>query len=127
MLEYITSEEYVELLGNDIPSDFTKLVIDASYYINQKTFGRITDNIPDEVKYVCALLVELESAHEELLNKIAGLKSQNIEGWSESYSTPEEIEKDFSNKKEEILKQYLSDVLDSNGTPLLYIGAETIG
>ena len=127
MLEYITSTEYKELLGVDAPSDFTKLVIDASYYINQKTFGRLTGEIPEEVKYACALIVELESEHETLLSKIAGLKSQNIEGWSETYSTPEELEQDFENKKLNILNQYLNGLVDENGTPLLFVGVDTIG
>ena len=42
MLKYITEEDYKKLLGkNSIPNDFNNLVIEASTYINHKTFGRI--------------------------------------------------------------------------------------
>ena len=42
MLKYIEQEEYIELLGADsIPDNFNRLVIEASSYINIRTFGRI--------------------------------------------------------------------------------------
>jgi len=44
MLQYITDTEYRKLLGVlDIPNNFNKLVIEASNYINQRTFGRIKE------------------------------------------------------------------------------------
>ena len=45
MLKYITEDEYKKLLGADsIPDNFDNLVIEASNYINYKTFGRIDEN-----------------------------------------------------------------------------------
>lgn len=126
MLKYITDQEYIELLdaeSESIPNNFNKLVIEASNYINQQTFGRIVENnIPEQVKYVTCLIVDLINEQETKLNEIGNLKSQNIEGWSESYSTPEEIKTDYEDKKEKVLQQYLWNVIGNDGNPLLYRG-----
>jgi hypothetical protein len=124
MLKYINNKEYLELLGNgSIPDNFDNLVIQASNYINYQTQGRInSNNVPEQVKYVTCLLVNLINEEETKLNEIGNLKSQNIEGWSETYTTPEEIKADYSNKKYSILRTYLWDVIGTDGNPLLYCG-----
>ena len=124
MLKYITETEYKELLGKDsIPNDFNNLVIEASNYINYKTFGRIDENnIPEQVKYVTCLIINLQDEENTKLSEIGNLKSQNIEGWSESYATPEEIAADYEDKKYSTLKQYLWNVIGTDGNPLLYCG-----
>ena len=122
MLEYITEGEYKELLGaTSVPSNFKNLNIQASNYINYKTFGRVDkDNVPEQVQYVTCLIIDLIDEQNTKLSEIGNLKSQNIEGWSESYSTPEEIKADYEDKKYSILKQYLWDVIGTDGNPLLY-------
>ena len=125
MLKYIEDkEEYMETLGTkNVPDDFDNLNIKASNYINYKTFGRIDKNdIPEQVKYVTCLIINLLDEENTKLNEIGNLKSQNIEGWSESYSTPEEIKSDYENKKQNVLKQYLWNVIGTDGNPLLYCG-----
>ena len=124
MLKYITEEEYKELLGkNSIPGNFNNLNIEASNYINYKTFGRIDkNNIPEQVKYATCLIINLQDEENTKLSEIGNLKSQNIEGWSETYSTPEEIKTDCEDKKYSILKQYLWDIIGTDGNPLLYCG-----
>ena len=124
MLKYITEEEYKELLGKDsIPNDFDNLVIQASNYINYRTFGRIDENnVPEQVKYVTCLIIDLIAEENDKLSKIGNLKSQNIEGWSESYSTPEEIKTDYEDKKQKVLNKYLWNVIGTDGNPLLYCG-----
>ena len=125
MLKYITEEEYKELLGKDsIPNDFNNLVIQASNYIDYKTFGRIDENnIPEQVKYVTCLIINLQEEENTKLSEIGNLKSQNIEGWSESYSTPEEIKSDYEDKKQKVINQYLWNVIGVDGNPLHYCGA----
>ena len=90
MLKYVTADEYKELLGkNSIPDNFDNLNIQASNYINYKTFKRIDEsNIPEQVKYVTCLIINLQDEENTKLYEIGNLKSQNIEGWSETYSTP---------------------------------------
>nr|DAG56071.1 MAG TPA: Head Tail Connector Protein [Caudoviricetes sp.] len=124
MLKYITDEEYVELLGSEsIPDNFENLVIKASNYINYNTHGRIDkNNIPEQVKYVTCLIIDLINEEETKISEIGSLKSQNIEGWSESYATPEEIKADYNNKKQSALKEYLWDEIGTDGLPLLYSG-----
>ena len=124
MLEFIDDSEYIELSGADsIPDNFNKLVIEASSYINHKTFGRIDlSNIPEAVKYATCLIIDLLNKEETQLNEIGNLKSQNIEGWSESFATPEEIKKDYETQKYDVLKTYLWNVLGVDGNPLLYSG-----
>lgn len=124
MLKYITEKEYKELLGAEsIPDNFNNLVIEASNYINYKTFGRIDENnIPEQVKYVTCLIIDLINEENTKLSEIGNLKSQNIEGWSESYSTPEEIKTDYEDKKYSTLNQYLWNVIGIDGNPLLYSG-----
>lgn len=124
MLKYINNKEYLELLGNgSIPDNFDNLVIQASNYINYQTRGRINlNNVPEQVKYVTCLLVNLINEEETKLNEIGNLKSQNIEGWSETYTTPEEIKADYSKKKYSALRTYLWDVIGTDGNPLLYCG-----
>lgn len=124
MLKYINQEEYKELLGTEnVPNNFNKLVIEASNYINHNTFGRINkNNIPEQVKYVTCLIVDLIKEQEDKISEIGTLKSQEIEGWKESYSTPEEINKDYNNKKYAILQTYLWNVIGTDGNLLLYCG-----
>lgn len=124
MLEYITEEEYKELLGKEvIPENFKKLVIQASSYINHETFGRIDKNdIPEQVKYATCLIIENLEEQDTKLSEIQNLKSENIEGWSKTYATPQEIKANYSNKMSEILSNYLWDVIGKDGKPLLYRG-----
>lgn len=125
MLRYIKDEdEYLKTLEKqDVPNDFNNLNIKASNYINYNTHGRIDINdIPEQVKYVTCLIIDLINEEEAKLSQIGNLKSQNIEGWSESYSTPEEIKADYEDKKYSTLKQYLWEVIGTDGNPLPYCG-----
>ena len=125
MLTYLKDEEeYKEQLGTDnVPNDFKNLNIKASSYINFNTHGRIDINdIPEQVKYTTCLIINLINEEDTKLNEIGNLKSQNIEGWSESYSTPEEIKKDYEDKKYSTLEEQLWNVIGSDGNPLLHCG-----
>ncbi len=124
MLQYIDTIEYQKLLGTDnVPNKFNKLVIEASNYINRKTVGRIDkNNIPEEVKYVTCLIIDLLDEQNTKISEIGNLKSQNIEGWEENYVTPEEIKKEYENKMYETLSTYLWNIIGIDGKPLLYCG-----
>ena len=124
MLEYITREEDIRLLSAEsIPNNLKKLIIEASNYINYRTFGRIDENnVSEQVKYVTCLIVNLINEQETKISEIGNLTRQDIEGWSESYAKPEEIRKDYEEKKHSVLKQYLFDEIGKDGLPLLYCG-----
>lgn len=124
MLEYITREDYIRLLSAEsIPNNLKQLIIEASNYINYKTFGKIDENnVSEQVKYVTCLIVNLINEQETKISEIGNLTRQDIEGWSESYAKPEEIRKDYEEKKHSVLKQYLFDEIGKDGLPLLYCG-----
>ena len=126
MLTYLKDEEeYKKILGIDnVPKDFKNLNIEASNYINYKTFGRIDkNNVPEEVQYATCLIINLIAEENTKLSEIGNLKSQNIEGWGESYSTPEEIKSDYEDKKQKVINKYLWNVIGIDGNPLPYCGA----
>ncbi|MCI9015737.1 MAG: hypothetical protein HFJ53_01005 [Clostridia bacterium] len=124
MLKYINQEEYKKLLGTEnVPNNFNKLVIEASEYINHNTFGRIDkNNIPEQVKYVTCLIIDLIKEQGDKIDIVGNLKSQEIEGWKETYSAPEEIKKNYDSKKHSILQTYLWNVIGTDGNSLLYCG-----
>ena len=107
MLTFITDREYEELLDADsIPDNFNQLNIEASSYIEQMTSGRISkSNIPEQVKYATCLMINLLQEENTKLIEIGNLSSQNIEGWSETYLSPEETKKNYENQKQSILEQ----------------------
>lgn len=124
MLKYINETEYKNLLGTEnVPDSFNKLVIEASNYINHRTFGRIDiKDIPEQVKYVTCLIIDLINKAENKKEKMGNLKSQNIEGWQETYMEPEEIDKKLEVDKENTIKTYLWRVVGKDEKPLLYCG-----
>ena len=124
MLKYITSDEYKSILAvSSVPDNIEQLIIKASNYIYNKTFERINENnISDKVKYVTCLIVDLINEEETKISEISYLKSENVEGWSQSYMTPEEIKADYENKKYNILKEYLAFEIGIDGNYLLYCG-----
>lgn len=123
MLEYVTQDEYLELLEKSVPNNFKILVKEASSYINHKTFGRInTNSIPEEVKFATCLIIDKLEEKENKLIEIQNLKSESIEGWSKTYATPEEIKSDYDEEMYEILRKYLWNIIGNDGKPLLYIG-----
>lgn len=124
MLKYVTIEEYKKLLGvESIPNNFNNLVIEASNYINHRTFGRIDkNNIPKEVKYVTCLIIDLINEQNTKISQIGTLKSQEIEGWKESYATPNDIKRQYEGKMKSTINTYLWDVIGIDGNPLLYCG-----
>lgn len=129
MLTFITDNEYIELLDADsIPDNFNQLNIEASSYIEKMTYGRINkSNIPEQVKYATCLMINLLQEESEKIKETSNLSSQNIEGWSETYLSPEETKKNYENQKQGILNTYLWNVAGIDGTPLLYKGVDVIG
>lgn len=124
MKTYINERYYTDTYKGNIPeAKLNKLIIEASSYIKKHTFDRISiKNIPDEVKWATCLIIDKSYEAEEDKKKMGNLKSQNIEGWSETYKTDEEIEKDLEKGKLKILEEYLSDIIGVDGNLLLYSG-----
>lgn len=124
MLKYITKDEYVDLLdAESIPNNLENLIIEASNFIDYHTRKRIDKNNPSEqIKYVTCLLVNLIDEEKAKINEIGNLQAENVEGWSKTYTTPEEVKEDYKSRKIDILKKYLTYEIGIDGLPLLYIG-----
>ena len=129
MLTFVTDGEFIELLDADsIPDNFNQLNIEASSYIEKMTYGRINkSNIPEQVKYATCLMINLLQEESEKIIETGNLSSQNIEGWSETYLSPEEVKKNYDNQKQSILTTHLWNVAGIDGTPLLYKGVDVVG
>jgi hypothetical protein len=93
---------------------FNRLAIIASAKIKANTFGRIDEsNIPNEVKLcTCNIADTLKE-----LEKSDGKTNESVGSWSIAYDT--EANKVRINN---IMKDYLTDLVDSEDTPLLYRG-----
>ena len=103
-------------MGGKVPeSQFKSLSIEATSYIKRNTFNRIdVENIPNEVKLcVCSLIEKMSK-----IEKQVGKKSETVGSWSATYFENAE----WSNELYNILLNYLSELKDSKGTPVLFRG-----
>ena len=96
-------------------SKFKNLSIEATMYIRRNTSNRIDiENVPNEVKLcVCALVEKMNK-----IEKQVGKKSETVGSWSVTYLGNAE----WSNELYNILLNYLSEVKDAEGTPVLFRG-----
>ena len=124
MKTYIDESYYIDKYKGEIPkTELEKLIIEASSYIKIQTSDRVNiKNIPEEVKRATCLIIDKIYGAEQAKKEMGNLKSQNIEGWSETYKTDEEINVELEKDKYKILSTYLSDIIGSDGNLLLYRG-----
>ena len=109
----------------DMP--FKILEFNARQQIDKYTLGRLKelDTQNQEVKLCIYKLIDVINGY--ALNEAvkSGVASENIDGYSISYSTPT---KDFNEAKNneirDIVKTYLVDCKLENGTPYMYVGAD---
>lgn len=113
---YITNQE-----DRGVPdSELKRLIIEASMYIRRQTMDRISiNNIPEEVKRATCLIINKIYEFEKKKDEIGTLKSQNIEGWSETYQDIALLKEELENDKMEILENYLSEIIGNDGNLLL--------
>ena len=123
--QYLSYEEYQALGGTLDLTPFNLLEYNARKRIDEKTFGRLTNltNIPQEVKLcVFELINVLESYTTTSENK--GVSSENIDGYSISYTTPNKSITEAKNSElDDIITNYLANITIDN-IPVLYRGAD---
>ena len=115
-MRYCEYEFYRDDYKGAMPESlFNRLSIIASAKIKASTFSRIDEaSIPVEVKYcACTIADQLKE-----MQKSDGKKSESVGSWSVNYEDSEIGKK----KLNDIMKDYLSESTDINGTPLLYRG-----
>lgn len=124
MKTYIDKTYYFSIYKGGVPeSKLDKLIIEASSYVKKHTSDRVSiKDTPDEVKRATCLIIDKIYDAEKKKDEMGNLKSQNIEGWSETYKTDEEIDSNLEKEKAEILNTYLSDLIGIDGNLLLYRG-----
>ena len=94
--QYLTYSEYQELGGTLEQSPFNLLELEARNMIDLRTQNRLVgeESIPDKVKLCEFNLIEKLSAYEselEAITKNGGISSENIDGYSVSYTSSAQL------------------------------------
>lgn len=117
MRAYLTYEEYTKKGGSLDASSFNRHMYRATMIINQTTFNRITEKVIEDVENKNKIenltfeLVEFYGNNRDYItSKSAGVVS-------ESY----DISK-LTNFADDLIEEFLGDVLDEKGTKLTYLG-----
>lgn len=120
---YLTYTEYKEIGGILEETAFNRNIDRACGVIDNATHNRIERmaEVPQKVKPLCRDL--LEYLVENNSTKIITSKSQSAGGVSESESYATKTADDVYGDIQNMIYDYLLNVTDDNGTPLLYRGA----
>lgn len=128
--QYLTYQEYHDLGGTlqENPS-FNLLEFEARRIIDVRTFNRLKDstNIPNEVKLCVFDLINSLDSFSKSINGTASngnVASENIDGYSVSYVTSNQIKEIVESRNKElgnIVSTYLLGVV-YNGEHLMYCG-----
>lgn len=127
--QYLTYAEYRELGGTLGQTPFNLLEFEARKQIDIKTFNRLkeSEEIPQEVKLCEYNLINsinkfITATNSAIIN--GNIKSENIDGYSVSYTSSSEISNIVKSKNDEIediIRTYLS-YLVVNGEHIMYCG-----
>lgn len=120
---YLTYEEYSNIGGICDLTAFNRNIDRACGVIDNATHNRIVcmKEVPQKVKPLCRDL--LEYLVENNSTKIITSKSQSAGGVSESESYATKTADDVYGDIQNMIYDYLLNVTDDKGTPLLYRGA----
>lgn len=120
---YLTYTEYKEIGGILEETAFNRNIDRACGVIDNATHNRIVcmKEVPQKVKPLCRDL--LEYLVENNTVKIVTSRSQSAGGVSESESYATKTADDVYGDIQNMIYDYLLNVTDDNGTPLLYRGA----
>lgn len=125
--QYLTYAEYMELEGTLKEVPFDELEFECRKIIDSRTQNRLhfTDEIPDEVK-MCEfkMINSIVSYNETKEQAQSSVKSENIDGYSVTYLTSNEIQQLIKNQiadMQELISTYLFGVIVNN-EHILYCG-----
>lgn len=120
---YLSFEEYQELGGTLEEAPFNILEFEARKKIDQYTFGRLKELTKQiqEVRMCSYKIINLLNEYSAFENK--GISSENIDGYSVSYSANgESTSKSKIEGIRSIIRTYLAECYLDDGTPYLYTG-----
>ena len=127
--QYLTYTEYQELGGTLKELPFNLIEYECRKIIDERTLKRLQyciDNekpIPDEVKMCEFLMINKVDNYQKSLQKNeTGISSENIDGYSISYSTNiSEIMKSKNEEFNDMISTYLFGVIINN-EHIIYLG-----
>lgn len=122
--QYLTYSEYTGLGGTLAQTPFNLLEFEARKLVDLYTFGRLINlETQEEETKLCVYNLISSLENYESTNKLGNVTSENIDGYSVSYSG---ISKDYieakSDEHKRIIKSYLGNCKLEDGTPYLYRG-----
>ena len=121
-MTYLTYEEYSNMGGVLDLTAFNRNIARACGVIDNATHNRIEcmAEVPQRAKALCRDLVEYLVENNGI--KVLTSKSQSAGGVSESESYATKTADDIYGDIQNMIYDYLLNVTDDNGTPLLYKG-----
>lgn len=122
-MQYINYDQYKELGGKLDDAAFKRNIARANGVIDSMTFNRIEamSEIPNNAKELCRDLVEYFADNFGSSRQVSN-RSQSAGGLSESESFVIRSTEERAGEIADIVKDYLMNIADDNGTPLLYRG-----
>ena len=123
-MTYLTYEEYTEIGGTLDLTAFNRNIDRACGIIDNVTHNRIEymADVPQRVKVLCRDLVEYLARNDTTEIAVTS-RSQSAGGVSESESYATKTADDVYGDIQNMVYDYLLNVTDDNGIPLLYRGA----
>lgn len=132
--QYLTKEEYINLGGSQIEQmPFNLLEFEARRKIDIRTFNRLKDlkfeDIPMEVKLCEYNIINSLVSYDGNISNVksnGNVASENIDGYSISYISPDKISEIIKSKSDEIddiIRTYLLGVI-INDEHIMYCGVE---
>jgi hypothetical protein len=122
-MTYLTYEEYSNMGGALDLTAFSRYIYRACGIIDNATHNRIEcmADIPQKAKALCRDLIEY-LANDFGSSKQVSSRSQSAGGVSESESFVIRSIEERAGEIDDMVKDYLLNEFDDNGTPLLYRG-----
>ena len=125
--QYLTYDEYIDLGGTLEETPFNLLEFEARQNVDKYTFGRLKElqEQNQEVKLCIFKLINTIDSYNEYESQSKGVASENIDGYSISYNTPNTNFTESKNVElHNVVKEYLVDCKLEDGTPYMYSGAD---
>ena len=126
--QYLTYAEYQALGGSAIGEmPFNILEFNARQQVDKYTLGRLKDlkTQNQEVKMCIYKLIDVINNYSLNDATKSGIASENIDGYSISYSTPSnELNEAKNSEIKDIIRTYLVDCKLEDGVPYMYVGAD---
>ena len=131
--QYLTYEEYRTLGGTLDLTSFNLLEFESRRKIDIRTQNRLknisSNDLPQEVKLCIYKMINSISNYNKTINNVfdkGNVASENIDGYSVSYTTTKEaseIAKSKNAELDDIMREYLINVI-VDGQHIMYLGVD---